>query len=75
MNMPVAEDGSVHFSTTLLALIRESLYIRMGPGLCFVQSLSDTRVKPIFLCGLNLRLTTQRVARSCVHVFRTLMLC
>ena len=30
--MPVNADGTVHFSTTLLALVRESLYIRMGPG-------------------------------------------
>ena len=34
MNMPVAEDGTVHFKTTLLALIRESLNIKMGPGNC-----------------------------------------
>lgn len=32
MNMPVAEDGTVHFKTTLLALIRESLNIKMGAG-------------------------------------------
>lgn len=32
MNMPVAEDGTVHFSTTLFALIRESLSIKMRPG-------------------------------------------
>jgi len=38
MNMPVAQDGTVHFSTTLLALIRESLYIRMGPGQSIVPS-------------------------------------
>ena len=30
MNMPVKEDGSVHFTTTLFALIRESLTIKMG---------------------------------------------
>ena len=30
MNMPVKEDGSVHFTTTLFALIRESLSIKMG---------------------------------------------
>lgn len=33
MNMPVATDKTVHFSTTLFALIRESLDIRMGPGI------------------------------------------
>ena len=32
MNMPVAEDGTVHFTTTLFALIRESLMIKTGPG-------------------------------------------
>ena len=32
MNMPVARDGTVHFSTTLLALVRESLDIKMAPG-------------------------------------------
>ncbi len=30
MNMPVAEDMTVHFTTTLFALIRESLNIKMG---------------------------------------------
>jgi voltage-dependent calcium channel N type alpha-1B len=32
MNMPVADDGTVHFTTTLFALIRESLSIKMRPG-------------------------------------------
>lgn len=31
--MPVAEDGTVHFTTTLFALIRESLMIKTGPGI------------------------------------------
>ncbi|XP_078326093.1 voltage-dependent calcium channel type A subunit alpha-1-like isoform X22 [Crassostrea virginica] len=31
MNMPVANDNTVHFTTTLFALIRESLSIKMGP--------------------------------------------
>jgi len=39
MNMPVARDGTVHFSTTLLALVRESLDIKMGPGTRFARSL------------------------------------
>lgn len=30
MNMPVAEDMTVHFTTTLFALVRESLSIKMG---------------------------------------------
>ena len=33
MNMPVAADGTIHFTTTLFALIRESLSIKMGLGL------------------------------------------
>jgi len=33
MNMPVARDGTVHFSTTLLALVRESLDIKMAAGI------------------------------------------
>ena len=33
MNMPVDDKGTVHFKTTLFALIRESLSIRMGPGI------------------------------------------
>ena len=32
MNMPVAENQTVHFTTTLFALIRESLAIKMGPS-------------------------------------------
>ncbi|ESO09535.1 hypothetical protein HELRODRAFT_73530, partial [Helobdella robusta] len=32
MNMPVADNGTVHFTTTFFALIRESLSIRMGPA-------------------------------------------
>ncbi len=32
MNMPVDESGTVHFTTTLFALIRESLSIKMRPG-------------------------------------------
>lgn len=42
MNMPVAEDGTVHFTTTLFALIRESLMIKTGPGISnTVQALSS----------------------------------
>lgn len=32
MNMPVDEDGKVSFTTTLFALIRENLNIKMRPG-------------------------------------------
>ncbi|KAK6195079.1 hypothetical protein SNE40_000584 [Patella caerulea] len=30
MNMPIREDGTVHFTTTLFALVRESLMIKMA---------------------------------------------
>lgn len=32
MNMPVDDDGKVNFTTTLFALIRENLNIKMRPG-------------------------------------------
>ena len=32
MNMPVDESGQVHFTTTLFALIRENLSIKMRPA-------------------------------------------
>ena len=32
MNMPVADDGSVQFTSTLFALIRESLGIKVPDG-------------------------------------------
>lgn len=33
MNMPVDDDGKVNFTTTLFALIRENLNIKMRPGM------------------------------------------
>lgn len=32
MNMPLDEEGKVHFTTTLFALIRENLNIKMRSG-------------------------------------------
>jgi hypothetical protein len=32
MNMPVDNEGNVKFATTLFALIRENLQIKMRPG-------------------------------------------
>ena len=32
MNMPIDEEGKVQFTTTLFALIRENLSIKMRPG-------------------------------------------
>jgi hypothetical protein len=32
MNMPLAADGTVDFKTTLFALVREALAIKIGPG-------------------------------------------
>jgi len=49
--MPVARDGTVHFSTTLLALVRESLDIKMAPGRQFVrlQVYTFTRSQQAFI--------------------------
>jgi len=32
MNMPIATDETVHFKTTMFALVRESLSIKTGQG-------------------------------------------
>lgn len=32
MNMPIADDNSVHFTSTLMALIRTALEIKLGSG-------------------------------------------
>lgn len=32
MNMPIADDNSVHFTSTLMALIRTALDIKLGSG-------------------------------------------
>jgi len=40
MNMPVDDNGTVHFTTTLFALIRESLSIRMGQGTSLLRLLA-----------------------------------
>ena len=46
MNIPVGKNQTVHFRTTLFALIRETLQIQTGPGelllgsLCAAVSLS-----------------------------------
>lgn len=39
--MPVAEDGTVQFTTTLFALIRESLLIKMDVGESLIDSKYD----------------------------------
>lgn len=44
MNMPVDDEGKVNFTTTLFALIRENLNIKMRPGM----SGNDKR-RPIIL--------------------------
>ena len=41
--MPVADDMTVHFTTTLFALIRESLNIKMGPTEDMDQKDSELR--------------------------------
>uniref|UniRef100_A0A3B5AUI0 Voltage-dependent calcium channel alpha-1 subunit IQ domain-containing protein n=1 Tax=Stegastes partitus TaxID=144197 RepID=A0A3B5AUI0_9TELE len=41
MNMPIAEDNTVHFTSTLMALIRTALEIKLGSA----QRLSDAELK------------------------------
>lgn len=69
MNMPVAMDGTVNFTTTLFALIRESLGIK--------TSISKTSLKEQFfldlfvftlylLCNVLLECTLFRVVLMCI---------
>jgi hypothetical protein len=41
MNMPVDGDGKVNFTTTLFALIRENLSIKIRSGKCEIASLQE----------------------------------
>ncbi|TNN25019.1 Voltage-dependent P/Q-type calcium channel subunit alpha-1A [Liparis tanakae] len=40
MNMPIADDNSVHFTSTLMALIRTALEIQLASGVV-AQRISD----------------------------------
>nr|XP_015222181.1 PREDICTED: voltage-dependent N-type calcium channel subunit alpha-1B-like isoform X17 [Lepisosteus oculatus] len=44
MNMPIAEDNTVHFTSTLMALIRTALEIKLGSGV-IQQQLCDAELK------------------------------
>ncbi|TRY93175.1 hypothetical protein DNTS_012861 [Danionella cerebrum] len=44
MNMPIADDNSVHFTSTLMALIRTALEIHLASGMV-AQRLSDAELK------------------------------
>ncbi|XP_034548808.1 calcium channel, voltage-dependent, N type, alpha 1B subunit, a [Notolabrus celidotus] len=44
MNMPIAEDTTVHFTSTLMALIRTALEIKLASGMV-AQRLSDEELK------------------------------
>uniref|UniRef100_W5L9F3 Voltage-dependent N-type calcium channel subunit alpha n=1 Tax=Astyanax mexicanus TaxID=7994 RepID=W5L9F3_ASTMX len=44
MNMPIAEDNSVHFTSTLMALIRTALEIKLASGMV-AQRLCDAELK------------------------------
>ncbi|XP_068166230.1 calcium channel, voltage-dependent, N type, alpha 1B subunit, a [Antennarius striatus] len=44
MNMPIAEDNTVHFTSTLMALIRTALEIKLASGMV-AQRLSDAELK------------------------------
>ncbi|XP_059193817.1 calcium channel, voltage-dependent, N type, alpha 1B subunit, a [Centropristis striata] len=44
MNMPIADDNSVHFTSTLMALIRTALEIKLASGMV-AQRISDAELK------------------------------
>ncbi|KAK6312970.1 hypothetical protein J4Q44_G00163170 [Coregonus suidteri] len=44
MNMPIADDNTVHFTSTLIALIRTALEIKLASGMV-AQRLSDAELK------------------------------
>ncbi|KAG2456241.1 CAC1B protein, partial [Polypterus senegalus] len=44
MNMPIAEDNSVHFTSTLTALIRTALEIKLASGVANQQR-SDAELR------------------------------
>lgn len=37
--MPIAEDSTVHFTSTLMALIRTALEIKLASGECLLEAL------------------------------------
>ncbi|GAA6078917.1 voltage-dependent P/Q-type calcium channel subunit alpha-1A, partial [Tachysurus ichikawai] len=44
MNMPIADDNTVHFTSTLMALIRTALDIKLASGV-LAQRLCDADLK------------------------------
>jgi hypothetical protein len=44
MNMPVDDEGNVHFTTTLFALIRESLGIKVRQGKFFLKKIFESKI-------------------------------
>lgn len=64
MNMPIAEDNTVHFTSTLMALIRTALEIKLASG----ESPTGLCVKHPFNCP------SAHQSLIC-PIFRTLLLC
>uniref|UniRef100_P56698-2 Isoform 2 of Probable voltage-dependent N-type calcium channel subunit alpha-1B n=1 Tax=Diplobatis ommata TaxID=1870830 RepID=P56698-2 len=54
MNMPIAEDGSVHFTSTLMALIRTALDVKISPGGAYQQQCDAELRKEITAVWPNL---------------------
>lgn len=54
MNMPLTEDVKVHFSTTLFALIRENLSIKMRAGKNFFLIENSLTIKNKYINTGNL---------------------
>ncbi|XP_032905135.1 voltage-dependent N-type calcium channel subunit alpha-1B [Amblyraja radiata] len=54
MNMPIAEDGSVHFTSTLMALIRTALDVKIAAGGAFQHQCDAELRKEIIVVWPNL---------------------
>lgn len=46
MNMPVDEDMTVHFTSTLMSLIRTALEIKIARGMCVCVCVCES----VYLC-------------------------
>uniref|UniRef100_A0A3B4EJ83 Voltage-dependent N-type calcium channel subunit alpha n=1 Tax=Pygocentrus nattereri TaxID=42514 RepID=A0A3B4EJ83_PYGNA len=60
MNMPIADDNTVHFTSTLMALIRTALDIKLASGTCPLHDYS-TAPHSTHLCVLENELTVGKV--------------
>ncbi len=65
MDLPVADDNTVHFNSTLMALIRTALDIKIakgGEGLALLSSFIPLLERLMYLAYISL--STSRVQKS-----------